>query len=213
MAVNAKRKSHWKNSLDEWATPVLANMLWALLSVTIIGLPVAFAGLIAVIFHWIDDRRTQVFSVFFRTIRATWLKCYLLFALDLLIGGFLLLNLFIFQLMDMGDVLAFLSRSVTLFAIIMYFIANIPAWVLVATWDAPLKGILSFSLRIIFVEPMWTIIMAVAVAVTSFVSLVMPAGLLVFGTGAIVAYVACRGTYFIISRHMSRAEFQILDVI
>lgn len=212
MITRFKRKNQFWDTVDIWTSPVFANLLWIVFSLLVLTLPLGLVGLIATIFHWGENRRTQVFSIFFGTIRRVWLKAYLLFALDLLIFGLLFFNLFIFQMMNMADVLAFLSRSVTLLVGIIFLAVNIPAWVLVATWDAPLKQILKTSLRLVFAEPLGVLLLLIAVIVPIFSSLYLPAVVLVFITGAVVAYIAYKGSYHLLAKYLAPSELAQIEI-
>jgi uncharacterized membrane protein YesL len=210
-----KLKSGWRSDLDTWVSPVFANMLWVLLSIFIITMPLALVGLLAVMFHWIDDRRTQVFSIFFGTIRRVWVKAYLLFALDLVIGGFIALNALIFTRMELAltNPLALLSLSATLFTTIIFVAFNVPAWTMVATWDAPLNKILPFCIRLVFAQPFWTIALGIAFVLPFVISLMLPVAVFIVLTGAVAAYIAGRGTMFLVQKYIPRDEFKLIDVI
>jgi uncharacterized membrane protein YesL len=175
-------------------------------------MPLALVGLIASIYHWMKSGRTQVFSIFFGTIRRVWFKAYLLFFLDLAILAFLALNFFIFQLMEMDSLFAFLSRSATLFATLIFIIVNIPAWVLLATWDTSLKQIIDFSLRLVFAEPLWMLGLVLALLGLTILSLYLPAVVLVFFTGAIAAYIAVRGIFYLIYRYISPDDLHLIEI-
>ena len=205
-------KRHWLDSVDHWSTPVMANFLWVLLSIPLVTMPLAAVGLLGVIFRWADGHNPQVFTVFVGTIRRTWLRCYLIVAADLLIGGLVFLNLLIFQLMDMGDIMAFLSRGVTLFVAIMLVLVNIYALSLVSVWDAPLKQIIKFSIQLVFAQPLWTLATGFGIAAVLVFSTIFPAGALVFVTGAVLAYIACRGTWFVVRKYIPRHEFTFIEV-
>jgi uncharacterized membrane protein YesL len=210
-----KLKQGWRDNLDTWANPVFANMLWVLLSIPILTMPLALVGLLAVMFHWIDDRRTQVLSIFFGTIRRVWIKAYILFALDLVGGGFIYLNTLIFTQMELTNILALLSLSATLFTMIVFVAFNIPAWVMVATWDAPLNRILPFCIRLVFAQPFWTILLGIVFVLPFAITLLwmLPTALFITVIGAIAAYIACRGTVFLVQKYIPRDEFKLLDVI
>jgi uncharacterized membrane protein YesL len=208
-----KLKKGWRDDLDTWASPVFANMLWVLLSIPVLTMPLALAGLLAVMFHWSDDRRTQVFSIFFGTIRRVWIKCYLLFALDLVVGGFIALNALVFTRMELTNVLALLSLSATLFTTVVFLAFNVPAWVLVSTWNAPLNKILPFCLRLVFAQPFWTIALGIAFVLPFMISLTLPVAVFIVLTGAVSACIACRGTTSLVKKYIPREEFNLLDVV
>jgi uncharacterized membrane protein YesL len=210
-AKSMKRNRFWDN-VDVWASPVLANMLWIALCIFIVTMPLGIVGLIASLYHWGKSGRTQVFSIFFGTIRRVWLKAYLLFFLDLAIMALLSLNVFIFQLMDMDNTLAFLSRSATLFASLMFMVINIPAWVLLATWNAPLKQIIDFSLRLVFAEPLWMLGLVLVLLGLAILSLYLPAVVLVFFTGAVAAYIATKVIFQLVYHYVSPADLLLIEI-
>lgn len=206
-------QQEWRKDFETWFSPIIANLLCALLFLLIITIPLGIAGLLGFMFYWVDDRRAPLFSVFFATIRRTWLKCYLLFALDLLIGGFIALNVLIFTRTELTNILALLSLSVTLFTTVIFVAANIPAWVMVSTWDAPLNRILPFAIKLVFAQPLKTIGLGIAFILPFLISLTLPTVVLVVLTGAVASYIACRGTIFLVQKYIPRDEFKLLDVL
>jgi uncharacterized membrane protein YesL len=200
-------RTHWLDDFNRWSTPVLANLLWVVLSIPVVTIPLALVGLLAVMFRWMDERDTALFTVFFGTIRRNWRKSYLVALLDILLGSLVYFNLLVFQVMDMNNVLAFLSRSVTFYFAILLIIYNVYVWTLLAVWDKPLKHILKFSLQLLFTQPLWSILIAVAVITPPIVSTIMPTAVWVTLTGAVSAYIACRGTWFIVTKYISPQEF------
>jgi uncharacterized membrane protein YesL len=204
--------SGWRDSLDVWASPIMANLLWVLLCLPIITMPLAIIGLFAYMYHWMDDRRTQVFSIFFGTLRRAWFRAYLLFILDLLIGGFLVFNLLIFAQMDLHNPIALMSLGATLLCVVIFLVVNIPAWVLVAIRDVPLKENLIFAIRLVFAEPFWAVGIALTFALVFVLSITMPAAIFVSVTGAIAGYIASKGTNHMSRKYLSREDFQLFDV-
>ncbi len=206
-------KKQWRDDLDTWASPIMTNLLWVLFCMPLITIPLALAGLFACMYHWMDDRRTQVFSIFFGTIRKVWLKAYMLFVLDLLIGGFLVFNFLIFMQMELNP-LSLISLGTTLISTVIFLAANIPAWVLLAVWDVPFKQTVTLSIKLVILQPFWTIAMVVIfVILTALTLLVFPAAVLVTVTGAFAGYIASFGTKHIVSQYINGSEFQLLDVI
>ncbi|HEX2620724.1 MAG TPA: DUF624 domain-containing protein [Phototrophicaceae bacterium] len=203
---------HWRDELDHWTSPVLANLLWTLGSILVITMPLALVGLLGVMYRWTNGDDSPAFSVFFGTIRRTWLKAYLLVALDLLIGGLIYVNLLIFQLMDMTDVLAFISRSVTLFVAILLVLFNLYAWTLIAVWDQPLKPILRFALTLVFAQPLWTLVMAFGIGAALSLAYVLPGAAFITVIMALVGYIASRGTAFVVSKYIPLTQFKLIDV-
>jgi len=206
-------KKQWRDDLDTWASPIMANLLWVIFCVPVITLPLAFIGLFACMFYWMDDRHTQVFSIFFRTIRKAWWKAYLLLVLNVLIGGFLAFNLLIVSQMDWNNPLTYITFGATLFCTLIFLAATIPAWVLISIWDVPFKQIVSFSVKLVFVQPFWTVGLAVVFALILVVSFASSAALVITVTGALAAYVACWTTFHLLRKYFSREDLQLFDVI
>ena len=206
------KKEYWLDKADHWSTPIMANVLWVLLSIPVATIPLAVVGLLGVMFRWMDGYEPQVFSVFFSTIRRCWLRSYVVAGIDLAVGGLVFLNFLIFQLMDMTDMLAFLSRGTTLFVAILLLLGNIYALTLISVWDAPLKQILKFSIQLVFAQPLWTLAIAFCIIATVLFSLILPAAIFVTCTGAIVTYTACRGTWFVVRKYIPRQQFALIDI-
>lgn len=210
--TSATRKIARRDEIHVWSGPILANMLWVLLSIFLITMPLALVGLIGFIYRWMTDRDTRVFAIFFGTIRQTWIKCYLLFALDIAVGALIYFNFLMFQIMDMTDVLAFLSRSLTVMVLAFLVLFNVHAWVLIAIWDAPFKHIMDFTLRLIFAQPIWSLLFSMAIIFFVVLTLNMPAMVLVMVTGAIAAYIASWGTQFLVRKYLTEEQFSIIEI-
>ena len=90
----------WLDQLDKWLTPVMANLLWAALSLPLITLPAATAALFATMFYWMYGKQPEMFSQFLVTMRRCWLRSSLVVVLDLLVCGLIVVNLLIFQMMS-----------------------------------------------------------------------------------------------------------------
>jgi uncharacterized membrane protein YesL len=203
----------WLDEANYWSTPIMANLLWVALSVPIVTLPLAVVGLLGVMFRWMVNDSTQVFSIFFITIRRTWLKCYVIALVDVAICGFLYMNLSIFQVMDMTNVLAFMSRSVTLFVAIVFLCVNVYVWTLLSVWDVPLKLVVKTSIQLVFAQPIWTVGIALAVVLPLvFSTTYVPRFVLITFIGALIGYFASKGTWFILRKYLSADQFKWIDL-
>jgi uncharacterized membrane protein YesL len=197
-------------SLDEWLTPVMANLLWVALSIPLITLPMATAALFATMFYWTRGKRPEAFNVFLDTMRRCWLKSTLVALLDLIVGGLVVVNLSIFQMMDMTQALAFISRSVTLFIGVLLVLVNVYVWPLLAVWDVPLRRLLEFALQLVFAHPLWSLGIAAAALLRLVVaSVILPAAALLLGGVAFTAYVACKGAWFIAQQYLSMEDLSL----
>ncbi|MBI1259744.1 MAG: DUF624 domain-containing protein [Chloroflexi bacterium] len=206
-------RGNWLDRLDHWSTPVMANLLWSLLTILVVTFPLAVVGLLGVIFQWRTNRNPQVFSVFFGTIRRTWFKAYIAAALDLFVGGFVLLNLRIFEFIDGSEILIFVSRSVTLSVAILLVLLNIYLWTLIAVWDAPFKRLLKLSIQLVFAQPLWTLAIGIGCAAVVVASTFLPIAVIVVASAAVTAYIACTGMWFVVTKYMLPSEIPLLDVM
>ena len=207
--INAR----WLEEFDVWSSPILANMLWVLFSIPVLTMPLALSGLLAVMYHWVNDRHTQVFSIFFNTIRKTWRKSYLLAFLDLIVGGFLCINLLLTLSMDLTMFLPRLSLAATGFSLSFFIIANVPAWVMVAVWDVPLKRTIIFSVQLVFANTIWMMAMGICFMLPFLFSLMLPAAVFITATGAIAAAVACYGTTHLMQQYLPKNQIALIDVL
>jgi uncharacterized membrane protein YesL len=190
----------------------MANILWAFLSLLVLPIPLGIVGLMSVMFRWMDDRNPEPFATFFVTIRRTWLKSYLVALIDILVGGFLFANLTIIRQMESSNVMVFLSRGVTLFVAIVFILTNIYVWTLISIWDEPLKSILKFSVQLVFAQPLWSIVIGLSMVSALIFSMIFPVAIYIFCMGAIVAYIACKGTWFVVKKYISPQQFVLIDV-
>ena len=197
-----RARKNWLDGLDHWSTPLMANLLWALLSVLVITFPLALVGLLGVMFRWATDRNPQVFAVFFGTIRRTWYKAYLAAVLDIAVAGLVLLNLRIFELMGTSDVLIFLSRGVTFSVAILLILINIYLWTLIAVWDVPFKRLLKLAIQLVFAQPLWTLAIGIGCAAIVIFSIFLPVAVLVVlhGSGCGIR----RQPRYVVRRHEVR---------
>lgn len=193
----------WLDQLDKWATPLLAVLLWMFLALPLVTLPAATAALFAVMFHWMRGQQPETFALFFGTMRQRWLKATLAAVLDLLLAGLLIVNLLIFQLMDLAQWMAVLSLSVSLFAAVLLVVVNVYVWPLLAVWDVPLRRIIEFAVQLVFMRPLWSIATTIATLSPFLMVAVLPAALTLFIVIPIAAYMACRGTWYLAQPYLS----------
>ncbi len=190
----------------------MANILWALLTVLVITFPVGLVGLLGVMFRWTIDRSPETFSVFFGTIRRTWYKAYLAAGLDLLGGGFVLLNLRIFEMMGTNDILVYASRGVTLAVAILLLMINVYLWTLIAVWDAPFRRLLKLSIQLAFAQPLWTVAIVIGCVAVVIASIILPIAVVIVVSGAVIGYIVSRGTWFVVTKYVLPGEVPLIDL-
>jgi len=211
-ATNEPMRTHWRDQLDYWTSPVLANMLWVLGSILVLTMPLALVGLLATMYHWTKYRRTDVFAIFLKTIRETWRKAYFLALVDVVIGGVIVLNLLLFLQMDTTALLPRLSLGATLLTIFVFVMANVPAWTLVAVWDAPFKQIIRTAVQLVFINPFWAIVTGVCFVLPLLFALVLPVAFFITLTGALAGAVAARGTDHLLDTSLPDNPITLNDV-
>jgi uncharacterized membrane protein YesL len=197
------------DQLDRWGTFILANLLWVFMTLPIVTIPAATAGLFAVISKGVRGKRSQVFQDFFEAVRQHWRTSTLLGLLDAAVVALIMLNWSIFPLMEMSNPLAILSRSMTVFAGVMLLAVNLYAWSLLALLDMPLKMLLKTSLQLVFLHPLWSIGLMIAAALPIVLSLViLPGAVIVLFTFSCSAYIVNWGAWRIIRQRLSEDERQ-----
>lgn len=189
--------------VESYATFVLANLLWAIASIPLVTLPAATAGLFAVMHHRVNGEPPDTIATFLGAMRTHWRKATLLAALDLLGGALVAVNLLIFPLMDLNaDPLAFVARSVTLFAALALLLFNVYAWPLLVTFDAmPFTELVTSAARLALVHPLWSLGVVLVVAVIVGVSLLLPRGVFALATAAACALIVTWAARRIIRQH------------
>ena len=207
-----RKRKHWRDELNEWTSPVLANLLWVLVSIPLLTIPLALSGLMAVMYHWVRSRRVDVWTMFFNTIRQTWMKCYLLALIDLVIGGFIVLNLLIILQMETNNIIGRISLGATLLSLFIFIVANVPAWVLVAVWNAPFRQIIKVAVKLVFINPIWAILTGLGFIAPFAFTLILPTAVLVTLTGAVAAAIAARGTDYLIRPHLPNNQMDLIDI-
>jgi uncharacterized membrane protein YesL len=197
---------------EQWAMFILPNLLWCILSLPIVTLPAATAGLFAVMSQKARGQQPEVFQVFFHAMRRLWLPATVIFLVDMAAGGLIVVNLTIFPMMNItSNPLAFLSWSVTLFVALLLALVNLYLWSLLVLVDGTLRQITTTACQIAFTFPLWSAGILVLAIVPILVSLLLPQAFFVLVTFSLVAYIINRGTWQIIRRFLSPEILKTLE--
>jgi uncharacterized membrane protein YesL len=197
--------------VDRVATFLLANFIWFVLSITIIGIPFATVGLFAVMTKWVQGKQPEFFRVFFEAIREHWQKALIIVMADVVVGALLITNLTILPMMNAGDVLTILSRSITIFVGFVLFMANLYIWPLVTMIDMGINQLNKMVFMLIFTHPFKSAGLLVLALLPIALTLILPRAFLLFTLVSTTAYIASYGTWFILRKQFSPEELENLQ--
>lgn len=203
-------RSELAEQIESWGSFILANVLWSVFALLIVTLPAATAGLFAVMSKRARGQRGELFADFFGAMRRLWRKATALALLDLLAGGIVALNFWILPRMDMSDPLAFLARSVTLFAGLAALLVNLYAWSLLVLVEASLRDLLEASLKLVFAYPLWSVGVLAAAALPVGFSLLLPQGFFLIASVAACMLIVNLGTWRVIRHHLPENALESL---
>ena len=203
---SAEDRAEIGGQLEKWASFMLVNLLWAVFSLPLVTLPAATAGLFAVISKRARGEPVELFSEFFGAARRLWRKATALALIDLLAGGFLALNLSILARMDGGDPLAFVARSLTLFAGTALLFINLYAWSLLVVVDLPIRALVVAAARLAFSYPLWSLGVLAGALIPVGVSLLLPMGVFLLATASACVWIITAGTWRVMQKHVVVSE-------
>jgi uncharacterized membrane protein YesL len=190
--------------LDKAGTFVLANLLWVVFAIPIITLPLATAGLFAVMMPWARGKSVEAFQDFFGGARRHWRKAMVVGLIDLLLGGLVVLNFSIFRLMEMAQALTLISQSVTLFVALATIMVNLYVWPLMVSFeDLTLRQLLETAVKMAFVHPGWSFVMLILALIPFMVSLIVPAAAFVLGTFSAFALIVSWASWRVIHQYVN----------
>ncbi|MBC7813085.1 MAG: DUF624 domain-containing protein [Burkholderiales bacterium] len=207
-----QRNAEFFDRLDRASSLILANLLWAVLSIPLVTLPAATAGLFATVAPLARGGHAEVFRDFFGGMRLYWKKATVIGLIDVLIGAWIAFNVLIFQRMDIAQPLTLLSQSTTLFVALAALMVNLYLWPLLVTFDQPLRSLLANALRLTFAHPAWSIGMLAVALVLIFLSLFLPSAFLVVGLVSVIAWLICWAAWRVIRRYVAEEERAKLEM-
>lgn len=176
--------------IDKITTFFLVNLLWAVFAAPIITFPAATAGLFATLTPWVRGEPSELFKDFFGGMRRYWWKSTIIGLIDLALVGLIVLNLTILDAMQVTSVLTLFSRNVAFLVAALAVATNLYVWPLLVTLDLPLKQLIKVALRLVFLEPLWSIFATILMLSPLLLALFLPrfaAVLLAFACSALLA--------------------------
>lgn len=194
--------------VDKYASLIFANLMWVVLSLPIITMPAATAGLFAYMTERIRGKQPELIRVYFSGMRQYWRKATVIGVIDLIIAGLVILNLSIFSFMDSsGDIVAFIARSVTIFVALALVIVNFYLWPMLVLYEDPsLMTLLRNATGLVAAHLLLTIGMLFVVITIIGVSLMLPRGVFLFGTISLCAYFISMGAWRAIRQHIPKTS-------
>lgn len=201
------------STVESVSTFLLANFLWVVLSITVIGMPFATVGLFAISNHWVQGRQPEIFRVFGGAIRDHWAKAVVITALNAVACGLLFVNFSIFRMMRMDNFIAILSGTMTLSAAVLVCIMNIYVWSYLALLDLPIRKLIKLSLGFTLTYPLISLGLAVLFVLPIIMSLFLPVAIFLFVTFSTCAYLAGRVTWYVLKRHFTAKELDELTYL
>jgi uncharacterized membrane protein YesL len=209
--VNWRPNDELFEFLDKASTFALANLLWVLLSIPLITLPMATAGLFATMSPWVRGKQPEIFQDFFSAMRRHWVNASIVGGIDLLVGCLIIFNFSIFQLMNMTQPLALLSRSMTLCIGLTALMANLYLWPLMVTFDLSLRELIVKSTKLVFAHPLWSIAMLILALVPFGFSIFLPAAILVTASFSCAALLINWAAWRVIRQYVAEDELIRLE--
>ncbi len=205
LSTPSSERAELAEQAEKWGAFVLANILWAILSIPLITLPAATAGLFNYMSARVRGLQPDFFRTFFEGIRLYWRKATLIGLIDGVIGGLIVVNTLIFPFMNLSaDPLAFLSRSVTIFAALALMLINLYAWSLLVLLETlTVRQILANAAMLVVTHPIWSFLVLIAAALPVVISLFLPQGIFVIATASVCSLIICMGTWRVIRQHLT----------
>ncbi|MCY3908134.1 MAG: DUF624 domain-containing protein [Anaerolineaceae bacterium] len=197
--------------LDRVATLVISNIAWVFLSLMIIPLPAATAGLFAVMTPLARNKDREFFATFFSTMRRQWRKATLLGLLDFALGALVLVNLQALATMPLPEAVVWFLRSLTLIVGLVLLLANLYAWPLLVMFDLPMGRLIKVSLLLTLAHPLQSLLTLVLGAAPIVAGLFLPLWLLFVGFVSLSALAISWGSWRVIRQRASAEELEELD--
>jgi uncharacterized membrane protein YesL len=177
---------------------------------TIIGIPFATLGIFAMMNASVQGRQPGFFHIFIGAIRSHWRKAVFIGLIDLLIGSLLFLNFSIFQFMGMDNMIAVLSRTMTICVSVVLIMTNIYIWSLISLLHLSIRDLIKLSLLLVLIYPIQSLGITLIVLTPIIVSFFLPIAFFLFVTVSISAYIGARGTWFVLNGHFSEDALSTL---
>jgi uncharacterized membrane protein YesL len=197
--------------LDRISAFALANMMWFLLSLPIVTMPAATAGLFAAVSPWSRGQSGELFRDFTDGMRRYWRKSTAVVLFDVVVGVLVFANLSIFPRMNMPQPLMVVWQSGTVFIGALVLAVNLYAWPLMMLFDMPVGKLLYRSLQLVFAHP-WRSLELLAIAlVPLLLGLVLPVAAMIIVSFSACALLISRGAWRVMRLYLDDEDLNRLE--
>jgi uncharacterized membrane protein YesL len=207
MEPEVPNNSEFFEAIDQISSFAIISLLWVAISMFIVTLPAATAGLFAVCSDWVQGKQSETFARFFGAMRHHAVRATQLVLADILIVGLVRLNTTILPETGLPDIVLGQFIAITLSVGLLTLMANIYLWPLLVSYDIPLRELARIALSLVFRHIRWSIWLLVinALALVSGL-LLLPQGLIVLGLSAGCALLISWGSWHILQQYDSELQ-------
>lgn len=211
MKSEAMERDEFFSTIDRISSFAIVNLLWVAVSVFIITLPAATAGLFAVCSDWAQGKQHETFARFFGAMRHHAGQATVLALVDGLLLGLVSVNLIIVPGMGLPNLFLWLFIALLLFVGVLVLCANLYLWPLLVSYDAPLLKLARIAIILVFRHVGWSwSLLAACVLVLLGSAFLLPKGLIVLIPFSACALIISKGAWHIIRQY--DADLQSLQV-
>lgn len=197
-------------AIDRISSFAIINLLWVAISVFIITLPAATAGLFAVCCDWVQGKESETFERFFAAMRRHAGRATLLVLADNLGLGLVALNLMILPKMGLPVVMFWPFVAITSFVGLLILVANLYLWPLLVGYEIPLQALTRIAISLVFHHMRWSLfLLAMCAFALSSGLLLLPKGLIVLVLFSACALLNSWGAWRVIQHYDS--ELQLIQ--
>ncbi len=188
-------------AVEKVTTLMLVNILWMIFSAFIITLPLATAGLFAVMMPLARGESIDPLRTFFSSMRRYALKSMAIGVINILIAGLVFLNFSAFSHMEMTRLPALFSLNVTVLVGLLTALVNFYLWPLLVTVELPLFRLVKASVKLVMLHLGWSLVMTLLAFVPLLVSLVLPGFFILLGIYAAAALTVSWGAWQVLEKY------------
>lgn len=202
MQTEKTNNDNFFSVIDRISSFAIINLLWIVISLFIITLPAATAGLFAVCSDWVQGKKSETFERFFIAFRRYAVRSTLLILADSLGLGFVALNLSILPRTNLPGVLLWSFTAITISVGLVILAINLYLWTLLVNYEIPLQELAHVALRLVFRHPSWSLaLLVICAAVLISGLLFLPRGLVVLILFSTCALLISWGSWHIIQQY------------